>query len=189
MEIVFRNISIVIKDVIVHPKAFWRSQKELSENQPTLFLGYFFPLVIIVSLGEFLGEFTGNQHFYVGYAALKFLRVIILFTLQYFIAVFMTNELVKPFGGKKNLVDIQKLIVYSLTPFLLSSFISALFPFLYIIDILGLYSFYIFWIGVHELIDFPERNKNRYILNAILVNIFIFGFLSISLSKLLMAYM
>jgi hypothetical protein len=119
---------------------------------------------------------------------LKALRVIVLYILLYFISVFLTNELVKPFGGRKDPHVVQKLVVYSLTPFLLVSFVSGLFPFLYVIDVFGLYSFYIFWVGVHELMDFPQRNKSKYILTSAVVNIFIFGFLSIFLSKLLMAY-
>lgn len=188
MEISIRNITVRVKEVILYPKTFWRSQKHLKGNQSTLLFGYFFPLVIFVSLGEFLGEFTGSQHLYMGYAALKLLRVIILYTLQYFVSVFLTNELVEPFGGQKNLIQVQKLIIYSLTPFLLVSFISGLFPFFYVIDIFGFYGFYIFWIGVHEMMDFPDRTINRYIIAAVLVNILIFEFLSFLLSRLLMSY-
>lgn len=188
MEITIKNIPIRIRNVLLHPRTFWKNQKKPGTGQQALFLGYLFPLIVIISLGDFLGEFTGSQHFYIGFAILKSLRVIVLYTMLYFISVFLTNELVKPFGGQKDLLIVQRLVVYSLTPFLLVSFVSGLFPFLYVINVLGLYSFYIFWVGVHELMDFPERNKSKYILTACLANIFVFGFLSIFLSKLLMAY-
>ena len=58
----------------------------------------------------------------------------------------------------------------------------------YVVDILGLYGFYIFWVGVNELLVFPENKKSSYALLTIAVNFFVFSFLSIVLTKLLAAY-
>lgn len=188
MEILLLKIIGRIKEIILNPKRFWSEQKGKQESQFELLTGYFFPVLLIIAIAVFLGEFIRSIHFYGGYAVLKAIREIVLFVLQYFIAVFFTNELIKTFGGEKNLAISRQLVVFSLTPFLLVSLITGLFPFLYIVDFLGVYSFYIFWLGVKELLVFPEQKENSYILIVILVNFFVFGFLSIFLSKLVTAY-
>ena len=188
MKISFSDIINNSKQLLINPKSFWLSKKENLDSPMKLLLGYLLPILLIVAAAVFLGEFFRSSHFYVGTALLKSLRAIVLFLLQYIIAVFFTNELIKTFGGEKNIDISRNLVVYSLTPLLLVSIVTGLFPFLYVIDILGLYSFYIFWVGGKELLVFPDQKRDSYLLITIVVNFFIFSFLSIILSKLLTAY-
>lgn len=188
MEFSFSDIIKSIKDVIVNPKEFWISRKEKDESQPKLMWAYFLPILFTVAIAVFIGEFLKRTDFFIEYPALKTLKTIVMFFLQYFISVFFTNELIKTFGGEKNKKIARKLVVYSITPLLLVSIITGIFPFLYVIDILGIYCFYIFGLGAKELLVFPENKLNSYILITILVNFFIFSFLSIFLSKLLTSY-
>jgi len=185
---VLENLQIV-RSVIFKPKEFWSEQKQHKSPKKSLFFSYFVPLLAIVAIAVFLGEFLKNKNYYADFALLKSLREILLFSFQYFISVFFTYHLMKTFGGEKNKTAARRLVAYSLTPFLLVSMITGLFQFLYVIDALGLYSFYIFWVGAKELLDFPERKFEKYALITILVNFFIFSFLSVSLSKLLTAYL
>ncbi|MBT3383824.1 MAG: hypothetical protein HN778_00155 [Prolixibacteraceae bacterium] len=188
MDISFSKIINQIKEIIINPKGFWREQKNKQESQFELLSGFLFPVLLIIAIVVFVGEFLWSADFYFAYAILKSVREIVLFALQYFIAVYLTNVLIETFGGIKNIAVSRKLVVFSLTPFLLVSVITGLFPYLYVIDILGIYGFYIFWIGAKELLAFPEEKQNRFILFAILVNFFVFGFLSIVLSRLLTTY-
>ncbi|MFW5832169.1 MAG: Yip1 family protein [Prolixibacteraceae bacterium] len=188
MDISVKKIPERIRSLIIQPKEFWKVQNQTTENQSGILFRFYFPLLLIVSSANFLGELISSVHFYPGFAAAKAGREFILYTLQYFISVFFTAELMKSFGGKRNVQVAQKLVVYSLTPFLLVSVVTGLFPFLYALDAVGMYGFYIFWIGVQEMLDLPERKQSSYILVAILVNFFLFSFLSIFLSKLLTAY-
>lgn len=188
MDISVKKISGLIRILLLQPKEFWNAQKQTPENQAATLFTFYFPLLSVVALAQFLGEMFSSNHFYFGYAVANAFREIVLYTLQYFVSVFFTVELMKTFGGKRNLAAAQKLVTYSITPFLLVSIVSGLFPFLYALDVLGLYGLYIFWIGVQEILDFPERKQSSYILVTILVNFFILSFLSILLSKLLIAY-
>ena len=188
MEISFSKITSQIKEVILNPKDFWIKKKESEDSQMELMASYFLPVLSAVAVVVFLGEFFRSTHFYIGYAVLKAVREIILFLLEYYLAVFFSTELMKTFGAEKNIIVARKLVVYSFTPFLLVSMVTGLFPFLYVLDILGLYSFYIFWLGVGELLVFPDQKQNSYARLTIVVNFFVFSFLSIFLSKLLTAY-
>lgn len=176
------------KEILFNPREFWISKKEDLDSQTNLLVGFLVPLILFIAVAVFLGEFFRSSHFYIGFALMKFARTVVLFLLQYLIAVFFTNQLIKTFGGEKNIVIARNLVVYSLTPFLLVSIITGLFPFLYVIEILGFYSFYIFWSGVKELLVFSDNRQSSYTIITIVVNFFVLGFLSILLSKLLTAY-
>lgn len=184
----FSEIINKCKQLLTNPKTFWEQKKAELDSQTQLVVGFLLPLLVTVSLAVFLGEFFKSSHFYVGFALLKSLRVIALFFIQYLLAVFFTTELMKTFGGTKNVEIARNLVIYSLTPFLLVSIVTGLFPFLYVIDILGIYGFYIFWVGSKNLLEFPDNKISSYTLLTIVVNFFIFSFLSITLSKLLTAY-
>ncbi len=183
-----RKIVDTIRENVLNPKEFWKAQKESTETQSSRVYGFFIPLLIVVAAAVFLGEFFKSSHFYMGYAVWKAVREVVLFILQYLVAVFFTNELIKTFKGKKDIVAVRKLVLFSMTPFLLVSILTGLFQFLYVLDILGIYGFYIFWLGANELLELPKEKKDSYIIITILVNFFMFSFLSILLSKLLTAY-
>ena len=188
MNDLFLNIINTIKEVIINPKEFWVKQKKEETSKSKLLLGYLLPILLVVAIAVFLGEFFRLTNYFIEYSLLKSARIVLLFVLQYYISVFFTNELIKTFGGEKNRNISKKLVIYSLTPFLLASLITGLFPFLYVIEIVGFYGFYIFWIGVDKLLIFPENKKSSFTIISIVVNFFIFSFLSITLSTLLTAF-
>lgn len=188
MRVNFNQIFIKIKEVIFEPVRFWEKQKEEKNENLHVFSGYFLPLLILVFFAVFTSELIRGSRFYVTFPLMKACREVMLFLFQFVISVFLTNELIKPFGGKKNIFIARKLVVYSLTPFMLVSLLTGMFPFLYVIDVLGLYGFYIFWLGAVTLLEFPERKQARYILVTIMTNFFVYSFLSIFLSKLLTAF-
>lgn len=183
-SVLFKNS----RDVLVNPKEFWKDKKVNPSTPVELWWGFFIPLLILVAISVFVGEFFGRSDFFVEYPVLKAVKVVLLFLLLYLISVFLTNELIKTFGGEKDLLSVRRLIVYSMTPLLLVSVITGFFPFLYVLDILGVYSFYIFWIGAKELLVMPADKQNSYMIITMVVNFFVFGFLSLFLSRLLLAY-
>ena len=176
-----------IKDVILSPAKFWEKVKS-PEVGTKLFVQYYLPLAILASLAVFLGAWFGSANFYYRFAIFKALNELVVFILQYFISVFLVNELMPNFGGEKNKLIAQKLVVFSLTPFLLVSILTGLFPGLYVVDILGLYSIFIFWTGVKALLDIPYKKESGYVLSTALLNLFVFAFLSILLWKIFVSF-
>jgi hypothetical protein len=82
--------------------------------------------------------------------------------------------------------DLQKLVSYSLVPFLLVSAVTGLFPFFYFLDIFGIYGFYIFMMGGRKLLSFPREKRDNLILKIVAANWIVFGLISFTLAKLLM---
>lgn len=183
----FSKIFADTRELILNPKGFWEGQKE-TESGENLFLNYLVPMLVVLAIAVFIGDFFKRSDFFFEYPVLKAVREILLFILQYFIGVFLSAELMKTFGGEKNTEVARKLMIFSMLPLMLVSIVTGLFPFLYVVDIAGMYSFYVFWIGAKTLLKFPENKDHSYILITIVANLFVFSFLSIILSKLLNAY-
>lgn len=188
MEFSIGNIIAQAKELILTPAVFWKKQKETSEDTKILWLTYLLPMMLMVAVAVFMGEFFGRTDFFIEYPLLKALREIVLFGLTYYFGVMISAELMKSFGAEKNVEIARKLVAYSMTPFVLISAVNGLFPFLYVLDIVGLYSFYLFWLGAKELLTFPESKEHSYVIITIVANFFVFSFLSVFLSKLLNAY-
>lgn len=183
MDFSFSRIVVEIKELIINPKGFWTSQKK-DKRSISLFVSYLLPLLMVLALAVFIGEFFSRSDFFFEYPALKAVREVILFVLQYFIAVFLTKELMSTFGSEKNIGIARKLVFYSMVPLLLISILTGLFQYFSDLNILGFYGVYIFWIGVKKLLVFSENRDHSYIMISILLNLFVFSFLSLSLSKI-----
>jgi len=188
MKFSFTDLFDLVKEIILNPVSFWNSRREVRENQVVLFVQFLMPMIIAATIAVFLGEFFSSSHFYMGFAVLKALRETVLFISTYFLAVYFTNELMKSFGAEKNIDISRQLVAYSMTPLILVSMVTGLFRFLYVLEIAGMYGFYIFWIGARELLAVPEQKKDSFIIITIVVNFLVFSFLSILLSKLLTIY-
>ncbi len=173
-----------VKQIILKPKDFWRSQREEPGGQMEILFAHILPLLLLACLAVFIGEFFSNVQFYAGSAVYKSLRKLVFFVLFYFISVFFTNQLMQTFGGTKDIRLARKLMGYSITPFLLIALVTGLVPYLQDLNIMGLYCFYLFWLGGKELVDMPAKKLDSYLMLTITVNFFVYVFLGIALSAI-----
>lgn len=188
MNFSFSNIVALIKELLFTPAIFWKREKEALTSGKNLWFTYLMPMLLALAIAVFVAEFLRRDDFFIQYPLLVALREIVLFGLTYYFGVIITSELMKSFGAEKNKDIARKLVVYSMTPLVLVSIVTGLFPFLYVVEIVGLYSFYLFWIGAKELLIFTDKREQSYILITSFANFFVFSLLSIVLSKLLNAY-
>lgn len=182
---IFMKIISETEQLLFQPKQFWKNEKSRRTNPSQLLAGYFLPLLLVVGVAVFLGELMKNSVFDFSFSVLKALREMVLFVATGFFSVLFINELVQSFGGKKNLRNSVVLVVYSMVPMMLVSVVTGLFPFLYVLDVLGFYSCYIFWVGAKELVTVPEIKRSSYQILAIVAIFFTFSILSVVLAKLL----
>jgi hypothetical protein len=110
------------------------------------------------------------------------------YSLQFMIAVPVLSALLKNFGGTSNRKTVRLVLGYTFVPFLLASFVTGLFPALYIVSIAGLYGFYLFATGALIVLEIPVENQSRYVILAILLIILIFELVNIVCWKLFQAF-
>lgn len=185
LKILYLKIYVQAQEMILNPRAFWKSHYDTRESQDELFKNLLFPLLAVVCTAVFFGEFFRSDYFRIWVALLWVIREILLFAALYFISVYGTNEYIKYIGFEEKIIPLQKLVAYSLVPFMLVSVVTGLFPFFYFLDIFGIYGFYIFTKGSNRLLNFPKEKRGNLILKIIAVNWIIFGLLSFALAQLL----
>jgi predicted PurR-regulated permease PerM len=95
------------------------------------------------------------------------------------IASYVVNELAEKFNSVKNLNNAFKLVVFASTPSLLAAIIANLSLLLSWVGLFGLYSIYLFWIGISEMMETPDDKRLTYVLVAALVLIVIQFLLSL----------
>jgi hypothetical protein len=183
--ILVQEINLLAQQMILNPRAFWKSHYDTRESQDELFKKLLFPLLAVVCTAVFFGEFFRSDYFRIWVALLWVIREILLFAALYFVGVYGTNEFIKYMGFEEKIIPLQKLVAYSMVPFMLVSVVTGLFPFFYFLDIFGIYGFYIFTMGSNRLLNFPKEKRGNLILKIIAVNWIIFGLLSFALAQLL----
>lgn len=176
-----------LKQLILEPKKFWTGKQAL-EHQDQVVSGVFAPLLLWVALAVFVGEVIRNFEVLWSYAFFRAIRETISYSLQLIIAVPVLSALLKSYGGTSNRKTVRLVLGYTFVPFLLASFITGLFPALYIVSIAGLYGFYLFAVGALTLFKIPVENQSRYVILAILLIILIFGLVNIVCWKLFQAF-
>lgn len=182
MEFAFSKLVGDIKQLIINPRGFWEGRKDEDEKS-SLFVSYLLPLLFVLAIAVFVGEFFRRSDFFFEYPILKAVREILLFVLQYFIGVFFTKELMKTFGGKKDVAVARKLVAFSMIPLFIVSIITGLFEYFNILKVLGFYSFYLFWIGAEVLVELPKEKEYKFSMMVIFINLLSFSFLGWLLSK------
>ena len=182
---IFMKIISETEQLLFQPKQFWKNEKSRGTTPSQLLAGYFLPLLLVVGVDVFLGELMKNSVFDFSFSVLKALREMVLFIATGFFSLIFINKLVHSFGGKKRFRNSVVLVVYSMVPMMLASVVTGLFPFLYVLDVLGFYSFYIFWVGAKELVIVPDAKRSSYQILIIVAIFLTFSILSIILAKLI----
>jgi len=183
--ILAQEINVLAQELILNPRAFWKSHFDTRESQDELFKNILFPLLAVVCTAVFFGEFFRSDYFRIWVALLWVIREILLFATLYFVGVYGTNEFIKYLGFEEKIEPLQKLVAYSMVPFMLVSVVTGLFPFFYFLDIFGIYGFYIFTMGSNRLLSLPKEKRGSIILKIIIANWIVFGLLSYGLGQLL----
>ncbi len=170
--------------LIVEPTKFWEAKKEV-KTEANVFTSFYLPLILLVGVAVFIGELISGSQILFSYAFFKSLREMLVYILQFYGAVYVTNELISGFKGEKDKEMVRLIVAYSLLPFIVASIITGLFPGLYVLSVIGLYGIYLFALGIHNCIILPEEYRVRYILLTILVNFLIFALLNLISWKVL----
>ncbi|MEL7587915.1 MAG: YIP1 family protein [Prolixibacteraceae bacterium] len=182
----YNSLFYEIKFLILQPRKFW-TERSAQAFPDKVVVRIFLPLVILAALGVFIGELIHSFEIIWFYAIFKGIRELISYSLQYLIAVPVLAALLRNFGGTPDRKKLRIVIGYTLVPFLIASFITGLFPAMYVVSIAGLYGFYVFITGALTMLEIPVENQSRYVILAILLIILIFGLVNIVCWKLFQA--
>jgi hypothetical protein len=168
------------KNIILTPAAeFERIDAETPQVQQ-IYTGYVLPLAALAAIcGLIGGSLIGYSAFGVAYkvpivAGLvgAILRVIMGLVGVYVMAL-ITNALAPSFGSQSNIGKAHQLAAYGSTAGLLAG-VFAIIPALAILGIVGLYSFYLWYVGLGKLMKTPDDKRIVYLLVVVVIAIVVY---------------
>ena len=147
--------------LISSPRAAWirigEENKEVREIQNR----FFYPLVLVVTLGTIVGTFWGSKDFVLDLMLKKTVIVLTSTFAGYFISVIVLNEIIasRLFNMEKQYAACVRIVAYSLSISLCISTIVALAPDLFILYALNFYTAYIIWEGAGVIFKGLEESR------------------------------
>ena len=156
-----RKLAARIKAILVTPQTEWKVIEQEHDTLFDLLISYVAILAAIPEVAHFIG-----QSFVGGYTpvAPNLLRAVVVYLITFamvYIIAGVIDLLAPRFGAEKNFPNAVKLSAYSHTPLWLAG-IFLLIPGLNFLLILGLYGFYLLWVGLPMLMKVPNDKALPY---------------------------
>jgi len=145
-----------IINILLNPSKYWNTI--YSENTPARLIrnSFLLPLVILVSIAFTAGSLIFfNTELSFLYSILLGIRTFLVLIITTYLTSYLLGEITYPLDLGKDFNISFRLIVYSLTPFLL----CQIFESLLFVNLLGLYGLYIFWTGADVMLIPPQHKR------------------------------
>jgi hypothetical protein len=158
-----------IKDILLYPSKHWETI--YSGNIPVKLIrnSFLIPLIILVSIALTIGSIVFfNSELSVLYSIMLGIKSFIVLLATTYLTAYMLGEITYPLDLGKDFNISFRLVVFSLTPFLLCQVVSSVFESLLFINVIGLYGLYIFWTGAEIMLK-PQHHKRLPMMIAITV--------------------
>jgi hypothetical protein len=178
------NLVDRVKNIIVSPKTEWDIIQQEETTPANLLLSYVAILALIPAIAGIIGQsvvgitLLGTSfHVPIIWSIIGAVVQYILAFVGVYIVAFVADALAPSFGGQKNSIQAMKGVVFSYTPMWIAG-IFAIIPILGWLAILGLYGFYLLYLGLPKLMNVPQERALGYVVVVIVVAIvvyFIFG--------------
>ena len=170
----FKQLLVLLFKLIVKPAPAWKFLSEQKEtDNENFYKSYLFPVVGIIALLSFLGLLISHSFdVHVLQTGMKtVVKQVVVYGGSFYILSYALSNFVFPrFNLPKDKIQAEQFTAYASAPVYLVAMIKALFPGLFLLEILGLYSFYILWAGT---VHFLKINGNLIIKFTIFAGIFI----------------
>lgn len=163
------------RGIILSPVQEWETIKNEQKSNLELILTFALPLAVLGALARLVGLWGWNRYWGIGWSIRYAVLEALVPLAAIVIASYVLYALAGSFNSDKNLNNAFKLVTHAYTPALLAAVVANLSLYLSWIGLLGLYSIYLFWTGVPQMLHTPEQKKLGYVIVSavviILVNI------------------
>jgi hypothetical protein len=155
-----------VKAILLTPRTEWPVIGRERATMAGLFIKYVAILAAIPEIAHLIGQaFVGEAHIPIESALVRAIVSYAVTLAMVYIIASVIDLLAPRFGGKKNFSNAFKLSVYSHTPLWLAG-VFLLIPGLNFLLILGLYGFYLLWVGLPMLMGVPNERAFPYAIIA-----------------------
>jgi hypothetical protein len=169
-----------VKNIIVTPKSEWPVIDREPGDVVYIFTNYVAILAAIPAICGFIGlsivgmsvPGLGSVRMPVASGLLNAIVSYLFTFVSVYVVALIVDALAPTFSGRKNFESALKVTAYSYTPFWICG-IFLLIPGLRFLTILGLYGFYLLWLGLPLLMKSPQDKSLGYTAAVVIVAIVI----------------
>jgi hypothetical protein len=176
-----------LKNLILNPKSEWNAIELEAGTKEELIKKYAIPLMVMVAVCSIIGDSIFQSRLTFSIAAVV-CKAFFVFGIAYagmYISAIIITELASSFSSKRDLDACYRLVIYSLSAYYAASALTNLLPFLRELNILGLYSLYLFWVGAAIVLKTPDDNKVGFVVVSNLVILGVYAILTLILNAIL----
>ena len=166
-----------VKNILLSPRTEWPVIDAEPATVASLYTGYIMPLAAIGPIASVIGysvfgmrvPFSGTVYrMPIGTAITSAVVTYVLTLVGVYVAALVIDALAPTFGGTKNQMQALKVAAYANTAAWVAS-IFALVPGLRMLGILGLYSFYLLYLGLPVLMKVAKDRAVAYVVLVVVV--------------------
>lgn len=175
--------------MLFHPATGWRSIREEEGSRRSILFAYVLPMSLIPAVASFIGYgFVGASGLLFRVSGLYWGTAMAIDSLitslsVYGLGTWFVNRMAPAFGAKRDAGRSAQLVAYAYTPAWLAG-IFYLLPSLQELVVLGLYSVYLFYLGIPVLKPMPDDQRIAFTISSAIVLIiirFIVGLLIVNI--------
>jgi len=167
-----------IKEILFAPAETWHKIKEEEATQTSITKEYLAYLIAIPVIATFIGRVFIGMPYWGRISFLSGLVWAVVAYVVYFVAIIVSaaiiNALATTFNAKKDSQAAFKLVTFSLVPYFVASIFNII-PAIQALWLLGLYGFYLLYLGVPILMETEEHKSLNYTVVAAIVIIVVFS--------------
>ena len=170
-----------VKRILLSPRQEWEVIDGEVTTPGALYTGYIMPLAAIGPVAQVIGysvfgitvPFVGTYRVPIGSAITSAVVSYVLTLVGVYILALIVDALAPTFNGQRSQIQALKVVAYSSTASWVAG-VFALIPGLRVLQILGLYSLYLLYLGLPVLLKSPRDRAFAYTVVVILAAIVIF---------------
>ncbi len=181
----YKFFLIGLKNIILNPVKAWETIDSENKKVKVIRDSFLFPLIILVSISAVAGSliFT-NTELSTVFSIFVGVRTFIVLLFTIYVTSLIFGEITFPLDLGKDFTISLRIIVYSVTPFLMCQILTGIFESLLFVNVIGLYGLYIFWTGVDKLLSPPQYKKMPLLIATTISMVVIYVATNMLLTKL-----
>lgn len=184
------------KNIIASPNKEWDVIASEQPNTSQIIVNYVLLLAGLAAVAAFIGYgFIGFSYGMYGriasteWGVYYALNVLVGAIAGVFISAFVIDALAPSFGSEKNMERSVQLVAYSYTPAWIGALFSIYPPIALIGALVGLYGFYLMYLGMPKLKKTPADKHAGYFVVSIVTLIVVYFVIGLIMSKIVMSAM
>jgi Yip1 domain len=172
------SLAARVTQMLFHPATEWRSIGEEKSTMRSILIGYVLPMSLIPAIASFIGYgFVGANGVLFRVSGLYWGTAMAIDSLitsfsVYLLGTWFVDRMAPAFGANRELNRSAQLVAYAYTPAWLAG-IFYLLPMLQELVVLGLYSVYLFYLGIPVIKRMPDDQRIAFTISSAIVLIII----------------